>query len=65
MELRVFVTDVVKGHLLAMEKGKVGEKYILGGENISMGNFFKLLEALSGINAPKASYTILDCKNVL
>ena len=49
----VFVTDVVKGHLLAMEKGKVGEKYILGGENISMGNFFKLLEALSGINAPR------------
>ena len=49
----VFVTDVAKGHLLAMEKGKIGEKYILGGENISMGNFFKLLEALSGINAPK------------
>ena len=49
----VFVTDVVKGHLLAMEKGKIGEKYILGGENISMGNFFKLIEALSGINAPR------------
>ena len=26
----VFVTDVAKGHLLAMEKGKIGEKYILG-----------------------------------
>jgi len=48
-----FITDVVKGHLLAMDKGKVGEKYILGGENISMGNFFKLLETLSGINAPR------------
>ena len=30
----VFVTVVVKGHLLAMEKGKVGQKYILGGENV-------------------------------
>jgi len=48
-----FITDVVKGHLLAMEKGKVGQKYILGGENVSMENFFKLLEALSGVKAPK------------
>jgi nucleoside-diphosphate-sugar epimerase len=49
----VFVTDAVKGHLLAMEKGEVGEKYILGGENVSMENFFKLLEALSGVKAPQ------------
>ena len=49
----VFVTDVVKGHLLAMKKGKVGQKYILGGENVSMDNFFKLLETSSGVNAPK------------
>ncbi|MBI2471257.1 MAG: SDR family oxidoreductase [Planctomycetes bacterium] len=48
-----FITDVVKGHLLAMEKGRVGQKYILGGENVSMENFFKLLEALSGTKAPK------------
>lgn len=49
----VFITDVVKGHLLAMKKGTVGEKYILGGENVSMQNFFKLLEALSGVKAPQ------------
>lgn len=48
-----FITDVVKGHLLAMEKGRAGQKYILGGENVSMENFFHLLEALSGIKAPK------------
>ncbi|HHT9138439.1 MAG TPA: SDR family oxidoreductase [Candidatus Wunengus sp. YC60] len=48
-----FITDVVKGHLLAMEKGGVGQKYILGGENVSMEDFFNLLEALSGIKAPK------------
>lgn len=48
-----FITDVVKGHLLAWERGKVGQKYLLGGENASMGNFFKLLEELTGLKGPK------------
>jgi len=30
------VDDVAKGHLLAFEKGKIGERYILGGENLSL-----------------------------
>lgn len=49
----VFISDVVKGHLLAREKGITGQKYILGGENTSMKNFFALLEGLTGISAPK------------
>lgn len=49
----VFISDVVKGHLLAREKGKIGQKYILGGENISMKGFFAVLEELTGINAPR------------
>lgn len=48
----VFVTDAVKGHLLAMEKGKAGQKYILGGENASMEQFFRLLEELTGVKRP-------------
>jgi farnesol dehydrogenase len=32
----VYIDDVVEGHLLAMEKGRIGEKYILGGENITL-----------------------------
>lgn len=44
----VFIDDVVNGHILAMSKGLSGEKYILGGENISYNDFFKLLAELSG-----------------
>jgi farnesol dehydrogenase len=40
----VFVNDVVNGHILAMEKGKSGERYILGGDNVSYNQFFRILE---------------------
>jgi nucleoside-diphosphate-sugar epimerase len=39
-----FVDDVVKGHFLAMEKGLGGEKYILGGENLSYRSFFQTIK---------------------
>ncbi len=42
-----FIDDVVKGHQLAMEKGLAGEKYILGGENISYAAFFETLRGIS------------------
>ena len=42
-----FVDDVVRGHILAMERGKSGERYLLGGENLSYNDFFKLLAELS------------------
>ncbi len=34
-----YVNDVVDGHVLAMQKGRVGQSYILGGENISLNEF--------------------------
>lgn len=46
----VWVHDVVKGHVIAMEKGHSGENYILGGENISYNELFKLLRKLTGKN---------------
>ncbi|HWB25874.1 MAG TPA: NAD-dependent epimerase/dehydratase family protein [Chitinophagaceae bacterium] len=44
-----YLGDVVQGHILAMEKGLPGNRYILGGEDVSFNRFFYLLEKLSGI----------------
>jgi farnesol dehydrogenase len=43
-----FVDDLVRGHILAMEKGRVGERYILGGENVSLRGFFDLVDETTG-----------------
>jgi nucleoside-diphosphate-sugar epimerase len=43
-----YVTDVVQGLVLAMENGKPGERYILGGENISLKQFFEQIDELNG-----------------
>jgi nucleoside-diphosphate-sugar epimerase len=43
----VLVDDLVRGHILAMEKGRVGERYILGGENSSLRDFFRLVDDIS------------------
>ncbi len=42
-----FVNDVAHGHVRALESGKAGESYILGGENISFNGFFDLLADIS------------------
>ncbi len=39
----VFIDDVVDGHIKAMEQGRGGERYILGGENASFIDFFRTL----------------------
>lgn len=44
----VFVDDVVRGHILAMENGRIGENYILGGENINYLHFFDRIRDISG-----------------
>ncbi len=43
-----YVDDVVRGHLEAMECGIPGARYILGGENVSYVEFFRVLAELSG-----------------
>ena len=40
----VFIDDVVDGHLKALRNGNTGERYILGGENLSFNAFFDLVK---------------------
>jgi dihydroflavonol-4-reductase len=42
------VEDVAAGHLLAAEQGRVGERYILGGENLTLKQILDLLAEISG-----------------
>lgn len=44
--------DIAEGHLLACERGRVGERYILGSENLTLQGIFERLERISGIKAP-------------
>ena len=46
------VEDVARGHILALEKGKVGERYLLGNKNLTLQEIFLILEKLTGIKAP-------------
>ena len=49
----VDVADVVEGHILALEKGKSGERYILGNRNVSLKEIFDILSSLTGLSAPR------------
>jgi dihydroflavonol-4-reductase len=48
----VDVEDVAIGHLLAEEKGRKGESYILGGTNIYLKDMYRMLSEISGVTAP-------------
>jgi dihydroflavonol-4-reductase len=48
----VDVEDVAAGHLLAMEKGRQGERYILGCKNLMLREVFDILSGLTGVKAP-------------
>lgn len=56
----VDVEDVARGHLLAADNGQVGEKYILGHENLTLQQILALLAELTGRPAPrfKVPYTL-------
>ncbi|HRQ49306.1 MAG TPA: hypothetical protein PLR74_02140, partial [Agriterribacter sp.] len=47
-----FIDDVVDGHIRAMEKGRSGERYILGGVNATFNDLMALIKKYSGIEKP-------------
>ncbi len=49
----VDVADVAEGHLLACERGRPGERYILGCRNMTLAEIFQALEKISGVPAPR------------
>lgn len=59
----VHVRDVARGHLLAAERGKPGERYILGAENLSLADIVRRLAAITGRPAPRlrVPYAVAWC----
>jgi dihydroflavonol-4-reductase len=54
----VDVDDVARGGILAMEKGRSGEKYILAGDNITVKQLFDLMAELTGLKAPSTKLPV-------
>src|SRR6266581_4029657 len=49
----VHVSDVARGHILAAERGRVGQKYVLGHRNMPLIDIFRALAAITGVRAPR------------
>jgi len=49
----VDVEDVARGHILAAQKGTIGERYILGNENLLYGEYLRLVSEVGGVKPPK------------
>jgi dihydroflavonol-4-reductase len=55
----VDVTECARGHVTALEKGKSGERYILGGENLTLKQILDKLGAITGLPSPKVKVPYL------
>ncbi len=51
----VAVEDVARGHLLAYERGRAGERYLLGGENVSLREVFAAIATSAGGRVPRVA----------
>ena len=49
------VRDVARGHLLALQKGQSGERYILGHQNLALKELLDLLSTITGLTAPQTT----------
>jgi dihydroflavonol-4-reductase len=49
----VDVEDVAEGHILALERGQIGQRYILGNRNVTFREILMILERITGLSAPR------------
>lgn len=49
----VDVEDVARGHILALEKGRIGQRYILGNRNLTLKEILGILAHITGLKAPR------------
>ena len=60
------VDDIVQGHMLAMEKGKIGETYIIAGEPYKIADAFRLASQITGKRAPMTvPYQVMKVLSIL
>ena len=52
----VDVSDVAEGHILAMERGRPGERYILGHRNLTLRQVFGMLAEITGRQSPRIRF---------
>ncbi len=50
----IHVRDVARGHILAAEHGRIGERYMLAGENLTLRELLAVLQELTGRKMPRA-----------
>lgn len=50
----IHVRDVARGHILAAQHGRIGERYMLAGENLTLRELLAMLQALTGRKMPRA-----------
>jgi dihydroflavonol-4-reductase len=55
----VDVDDVARGHRLAMEKGRLGQRYILGSENVSLKQVLRTVARMTGVRGPLMAIPVL------
>ena len=51
----IYVKDAVEGFIAAMQKGRSGHRYILGGDEMTLGEFVGLLDEITGTRKPVVS----------
>ncbi len=49
----VFVDDVAAGIVAALERGRLGRRYLLGGENVTQAELYRLVAEIGGIRVPR------------